>query len=63
MEMIEDRHARKATIIISQLAVEDWYEILDANTTVADAVLGRIVHTTQRFLLIGESVRKKQLFL
>lgn len=59
MEMIEDRHARKATIIISQLAVEDWYEILDANTTVADAVLDRIVHTAQRFLLTGESMRKK----
>ncbi|WP_321333849.1 ATP-binding protein [uncultured Bacteroides sp.] len=48
-----------ATIIISQLAVEDWYEILDANTTVADAVLDRIVHTAQRFLLTGESMRKK----
>lgn len=59
MEMIEDRHARKATIIISQLAVEDWYEILDTNTTVADAVLDRIVHTAQRFLLTGESMRKK----
>ncbi|WP_321334600.1 ATP-binding protein [uncultured Bacteroides sp.] len=32
---------------------------LDANTTVADAVLDRIVHTAQRFLLTGESMRKK----
>lgn len=28
MELIEDRHARKSTIITSQLPVKNWYDIL-----------------------------------
>lgn len=59
LEVIEDRHARKATIIISQLPVADWYDILCSNTTAADAILDRIVHTAQRFELKGDSLRKK----
>jgi DNA replication protein DnaC len=60
LEVIEDRHARKATIIISQLPVAVWYDILKSNTTAADAILDRIVHTAvQRFELKGDSLRKK----
>ena len=59
MEIIEDRHARKSTIIISQLPVSEWYDILKANTTAADAILDRIVHTATRFELKGDSLRKK----
>lgn len=59
MEVIEDRHARKSTIIISQLPVSNWYDLMKANTTAADAILDRIVHTAQRFELKGESLRKK----
>lgn len=59
MEIIEDRHGRKSTIIISQLPVCEWYDILKANTTAADAILDRIVHTAYRFELKGESLRKK----
>jgi DNA replication protein DnaC len=59
LEVIEDRHARKATIIISQLPVADWYDVLSANTTAADAILDRIVHTAKRFELVGDSLRKK----
>lgn len=58
MELIENRHARKATIIVSQLPVANWYDIMEANST-ADAILDRIVHTAQRFELKGESRRKK----
>ena len=59
LEVIEDRHARKATVIISQLPVADWYDILSSNTTAADAILDRIVHTAIRFELSGDSLRKK----
>jgi DNA replication protein DnaC len=59
LEVIEDRHAKKATIIISQLPVADWYDIMNSNTTAADAILDRIVHTAQRFELKGNSMRKK----
>lgn len=58
MEIIEDRHNRKATIIASQLPVKDWYDVLDANSTAADAVLDRLIHVAQRFTLTGDSLRK-----
>ena len=41
MEIIEDRHGQKATIIISQLPVADWYDVMKGNTTAADAILDR----------------------
>ncbi len=59
MELIEDRHGRMSTIIISQLPVADWYEMMNANTTAADAILDRMLHTAMRFELKGDSMRKK----
>jgi len=58
MELIEDRHSRKATIIMSQLPVSDWYDVMTSNTTAADAILDRIVHSAYRFELKGETMRK-----
>lgn len=59
MEIIEDRHGRKATIIISQLPVSDWYDVMEGNTTAADAILDRLVHASIRFELKGSSMRQK----
>jgi DNA replication protein DnaC len=58
MEIIEDRHARKATIIASQLPVANWFDLFKEET-LADAILDRIVHTSHRIELKGESLRKK----
>jgi DNA replication protein DnaC len=58
LEIIEDRHGRKSTIIGSQLPVGKWYEII-GDSTVADAILDRMVHTAHRIELKGESLRKK----
>lgn len=58
MEIIEDRNGRKATIIASQLPVSKWYDVI-GNEVIADAVLDRIVHSSHRFDLKGESLRKK----
>jgi DNA replication protein DnaC len=57
MEIIEDRHGRKSTIIASQLPVSSWYEII-GESTLADAILDRIIHKAHRIELIGESMRK-----
>lgn len=59
MEIIEDRHAKKATIIASQLPVAKWFDVI-GEETIADAILDRIVHTSYRFELSGDSLRKKQ---
>ena len=58
LEIIEDRHGRKSTIISSQLPVSKWYEVI-GESTVADAILDRMVHTAHRIELKGESLRKK----
>ena len=60
MEIIEDRHGQKATIIISQLPVANWYDVMKDNTTAADAILDRLVHTSVRFELQGSSLRQKR---
>ncbi len=59
MEIMEDRHSRKATILISQLPVSGWYDVI-GEKTVADAILDRLVHTTYRIELKGESLRRKK---
>ncbi len=57
MELIEDRHARRSTIITSQLPVANWYDVI-GEETIADAILDRLVHTSHRIELKGESLRK-----
>lgn len=59
MEIIDDRYQRRSTIIASQLPVSAWYDILKNNTTAANAILDRIVHTATRIELKGDSLRKK----
>lgn len=57
MEIIEDRHGRKSTIFSSQLPVAKWYDII-GESTVADAILDRTIHTAHRIELKGQSMRK-----
>lgn len=59
MEIIEDRHAKHSNIIVSQLPVASWFDII-GEATIADAILDRLVHTSHRIELKGESLRKKQ---
>ncbi|MBX0333646.1 IS21-like element helper ATPase IstB [Pontibacter sp. HSC-14F20] len=59
MEIIEDRHAKASTIIASQLPVASWYDVI-GEETIADAILDRLVHSSYRIELRGESLRKKQ---
>lgn len=59
MDIIEDRHGKKSTLITSQVPVRDWYEVI-GEKTIADAVLDRVVHQAVRIELYGESLRKMQ---
>lgn len=59
MDIIEDRHGRRATIITSQVPVCDWHDVI-GEKTIADAILDRIVHRAIRIELCGESIRKLQ---
>jgi DNA replication protein DnaC len=59
MELIEDRHGKASTIMASQLPVANWYDVI-GEETIADAILDRLVHSSYRIELKGESLRKKQ---
>lgn len=58
MDIIDDRHSKKSTIIASQIPVSAWYEIIGGEGTLADAILDRIVNSSHRLDLMGESLRK-----
>ena len=57
MEVIEDRHGLRATLIAGQLPVEHWHEYI-GEATLADAILDRLLHNAHRLPLKGESLRK-----
>lgn len=59
MELIEDRHGKRSTIITSQLPVKEWYDVI-GEKTVADAILDRLVHDAHRIDLEGDSMRKNR---
>lgn len=57
MDIVEDRHGKRSTIIASQVPVKNWYDVI-GEQTVADAILDRLVHQSVRIELNGESLRK-----
>ena len=57
LEILEDRHGRKSTIIISQLPVNNWHHVI-GDPTIADAVCDRVIFSSHRIDLKGDSVRK-----
>ena len=59
LELLEDRHDRRSTLVTSQLPVEAWHDWI-ADPTLADAILDRLVHNAYRLELKGESMRKKR---
>lgn len=59
LEILEDRHGLKSTLVTSQIPIENWHEII-GDPTMADAILDRLVHNAYRITLKGESMRKKK---
>lgn len=60
--IIDEQYNRKSTIIVTQIPVSAWYEIIGGDGTQADALLDRIVNSSHRLdLNTGESLRKGKL--
>ena len=59
LEILEDRHGSRATIITSQLPLDQWHAII-GDATLADAIMDRLIHNAYKINLRGESMRKKQ---
>lgn len=52
LEVVEDRHGIASTIIASQLPIESWHEHI-GDTTIADAILDRLIHNAHKINLKG----------
>jgi len=53
-----DNCQRRSILVASQLPVANWHEYL-GNSTLADAILDRLVHNTHTITLKGESMRRR----
>lgn len=60
LQILEDRYAKGATIITSQLPVKLWYQYLQ-EPTIADAIMDRMTAQAHRIELKGESLRIKKI--
>lgn len=59
LEILEDRHDLRSTLIASQLPIEKWHKVI-ADPTLGDAILDRLVHNAHKLSLKGDSLRKKR---
>ena len=57
LEILEDRHGSKSTLITSQLPIKQWHAAI-GDATLADAILDRLLHNAHRLSLKGESMRR-----
>ena len=58
LEVVDDRHGHKSTIVTSQLPIDQWHEVI-GDATIADAILDRLIHNAYKLPLKGESMRKR----
>ena len=58
LELLDDRVGSRSTLITSQLPVRAWHAYLD-DPTLADAILDRVVHSSHKIELKGNSLRDK----
>ena len=57
MDIVDDRYNKSSTIIATQIPVSAWYDVIGEGT-IADAILDRIVSSSHRIDLVGDSLRK-----
>jgi len=57
MDIVEQKYDESSVIITSQIPVSEWHQLIGEGT-IADAILDRLVHSSHRITLTGESMRK-----
>ena len=59
LEIVEDRHGVRSTIIASQFPIDTWHDII-GDPTLADAICDRVIHNAHKIILTPgeESMRK-----
>ena len=59
LEVLEDRHGVRSTVVTSQLPVDKWHDVV-GDPTLGDAILDRLVHNAYKLDLKGDSMRKRR---
>lgn len=59
MDIVEYKYDRSSMIINSQIPVVNWHDLIGEGT-IADAILDRLVHSSHRINLKGDSLRKNR---
>ena len=58
LSILDKRVGRYSTIISAQMPTDAWHEYLGGGA-VADAIMDRLIHSSERFLLSGDSLRSR----
>ena len=59
LEILDDRHGNRSTLVTSQFPVDHWHEMI-GDATLADAILDRLVHNAHKIKMKGDSMRKRR---
>ena len=59
LEVLDERHGRRATVAASQPPIDQWHTAI-GDPTLADAILDRLIHNAYQINMKGESMRKRQ---
>lgn len=57
LELLDDRVGTHSTIVLGQMPVKEWHGFIN-DPALADAILDRLVHSSVKIALKGESMRK-----
>lgn len=57
LEVLDDRVGTGATIVAGQMPVKEWHGFIN-DPALADAILDRLIHSSHKVVLKGESMRK-----
>ena len=59
MDIIEYKYEQSSIIVTSQIPVAKWHPLI-GEATIADAIIDRLINSSHRIKLNGESLRKKR---
>ena len=57
LEIVDDRHGTRSTLLAGQLPLTHWHEHI-GEPTLADAICDRLIHNAHKLTLKGASMRK-----
>lgn len=59
LEILDDRVGSGSTIVAGQMPIKEWHAFIN-DPALADAILDRLIHSSHKLALKGESMRKRK---